>query len=55
MSHETIYRSLYVLASSVLKKELVKHLRSQRQMRRSRYAKKKSDKRGQIKDAVPIS
>lgn len=55
VSHETIYRSLYVQARGVLKKELVKHLRSQRQMRRSRYAKQKSDKRGQIKDAVPIS
>lgn len=55
VSHETIYRSHYVQARGVLKKELLKHLRSQRQMRRSRYAKQKSDKRGQIKNAVPIS
>ena len=55
VSHETIYRSLYVQARGALKKELIHYLRSQRQMRRSRYAKQKSDKRGQIKDAVPIS
>ncbi|MEL7491986.1 MAG: IS30 family transposase [Pseudomonadota bacterium] len=55
VSHETIYRSLYVQTRGALKKELIQHLRSQRQMRRSRYAKQKSDKRGQIKDAVPIS
>ena len=55
VSHETIYRSLYVQARGALKKELIQYLRSQRQMRRSRYAKQKSDKRGQIKDAVPIS
>ena len=55
VSHETIYRSLYVQARGALKKELIHCLRSQRQMRRSRYAKQKSDKRGQIKDAVPIS
>ena len=55
VSHEAIYRSLYVQARGALKKELIQYLRSQRQMRRSRYAKQKSDKRGQIKDAVPIS
>lgn len=55
VSHETIYRSLYVQARGALKKELVKYLRSQRQLRRSRYAKQKSDRRGQIKDAVSIS
>ena len=55
VAHETIYRSLYVQARGALKKELVKYLRSQRQLRRSRYAKQKSDRRGQIKDAVSIS
>ena len=55
VSHETIYRSLYVQARGALKKELIKYLRSQRQLRRSRYARQKTDRRGQIPDAVSIS
>lgn len=55
VSHETIYRSLYVQARGALKKELIVYLRSQRLMRRSRYAKQKTDRRGQIRDAVSIS
>jgi IS30 family transposase len=51
-SHETIYRSLYVQARGVLKKELIRHLRSKRTMRRPRRA---GDKRGQIVDLVSIS
>ena len=47
VSHETIYRSLYVQARGVLKKELIRHLRSKRTMRRPRRA---GDKRGQIVD-----
>jgi len=35
VSHETIYRSLFVQAKSTLKKELLAHLRSQRQVRRT--------------------
>ena len=38
MSHETIYRSLFIQARGVLKKELMDHLRSKRRMRRSRHA-----------------
>src|SRR6201997_5170419 len=38
MSHETIYRSLFVQARGVLKIELIQHLRSRRRIRRSRYA-----------------
>ena len=52
VSHETIYRSLYVQARGVLKKELLHHLRSKRTMRRPRRA---GDKRGQIADLVSIS
>jgi IS30 family transposase len=52
VSHETIYRSLYVQARGVLKKELVRHLRSKQTMRRPRRA---GDKRGQIVDLVSIS
>ena len=55
MSHETIYRSLYVQARGVLKKELLQHLRTQRPFRRSRYASAKRDQRGRIVDAVSIS
>ena len=36
VSHETIYRSLFVQARGVLKKELLGHLRSKRSMRRSK-------------------
>ena len=36
VSHETIYRSLFIQARGVLKKELLDHLRSKRRMRRSR-------------------
>lgn len=55
MSHETIYRSLYVQARGVLKKELMQHLRTRRPIRRSRYASAKRDQRGRIADAVSIS
>ena len=55
VSHETIYRSLFVQARGVLKKELVEHLRSKRTMRRSRQATGKGHDRGQIKDMVSIS
>ena len=55
VSHETIYRSLYVQARGVLKKELMAHLRSQRAFRRSRHATQKTGVRGQIVGAVSIS
>ena len=54
VSHETIYRSLFIQARGVLKKELQQHLRSQRAIRRSRHANQKRDGRGQIKNAVSI-
>jgi IS30 family transposase len=38
VSHETIYRILFIQARGVLKKELMDHLRSKRRMRRSRHA-----------------
>jgi IS30 family transposase len=55
VSHETIYRSLYVQARGVLKKELLEHLRTRRPIRRSRHASAKRDQRGRIPDAVSIS
>jgi IS30 family transposase len=54
VSHETIYRSLFVQARGVLKKELLLHLRSKRTMRRSIHATGKGDARGQIKDMISI-
>jgi len=55
VSHETIYRSLYIQARGVLKKELLQHLRRTRAMRRSRHHTQKSDDRRRIHDAVSIS
>jgi len=55
VSHETIYRSLFVQARGVLKKELLGHLRSKRTIRRSKQAGLNGDSRGQIKDIVSIS
>ena len=54
VSHETIYRSLYIQARGVLKKELLAHLRAKRTIRRSRHASLKRNGLGQIKDAVSI-
>jgi IS30 family transposase len=54
ISHETIYRSLFVQARGVLKKELVRHLRTRRMMRRSKKASTRGQPRGQIIDAVSI-
>jgi len=55
VSHETIYKSLFVQARGVLKKELLACLRSGRVMRRSRYSSLKRKGLGTIVDAVPIS
>jgi IS30 family transposase len=52
VSHETIYRSLFMQARGVLKKELMDHLRSKRRMRRSRHATVSGQSRGQIVDAI---
>ena len=54
VSHETIYRSLFVQTRGVLKKELQQHLRSKRTIRRSKQASQKGDGRGQIKDIISI-
>ena len=54
VSHETIYRSLFIQARGVLKKELLDHLRSKRRMRRSRHASEHGHSRGQIVDAISI-
>lgn len=55
VSHETIYRSLFIQARGVLKKELLGHLRSKRRIRRSRHSRIFRDSRGQIADAVSVA
>jgi IS30 family transposase len=55
VSHETIYRSLFIQARGALKKELLAHLRRTRAMRRSRHHTQKTENHGRIVDAVSIS
>ena len=54
VSHETIYRSLFIQARGALKKELIQHLRFKRRIRRSRHARASGHHKGQIVDAVSI-
>ena len=54
VSHETIYRSLFIQARGVLKKELLGHLRAKRTIRRSRHASLKRNGLGQVTNAVSI-
>jgi len=54
VSHETIYRSLFIQARGVLKKELQLYLRTQRAIRRSKHASLKQDGLGKIKNMVSI-
>lgn len=55
VSHETIYRSLFIQARGALKKELLEHLRRTRVMRRSRHHTQKTGNHGRIVDTVSIS
>ena len=55
VSHETIYRSLFIQARGALKKELLQHLRQTRAMRRSRHHTQKTDDHGRISNAISIS
>jgi len=54
VSHETIYRSLFIQARGALKKELLQHLRRTRAMRRSRHHTQKTEDHGRITDTVSI-
>jgi IS30 family transposase len=54
VSHETIYRSLFLQARGALKKELIQHLRSQRRIRRSRHSSVHGHSQGKIVDAISI-
>ena len=55
ISHETIYRTLYIQARGALKRELMTHLRTRRMMRRSKKSTTRGQPRGQIIDAISIS
>jgi IS30 family transposase len=55
VSHETIYKTLFIQARGALRKELQQHLRSKRAIRRSVRSDKAQDKRGQIPDMISIS
>jgi IS30 family transposase len=55
VSHETIYRTLFIQTRGALKKELQQCLRSKRVMRRSKQSSLKNKGLGKIVNAVPIS
>jgi IS30 family transposase len=54
VSHETIYRSLFVQSRGVLKRELLQHLRQRQPFRHARAATRQGHHRGRIPDAVSI-
>lgn len=54
VSHETIYRSLFIQTRGVLKKELQAHLRATRSVRRSRHASSKRSGLGKLNIAISI-
>ena len=54
VSHETIYRSLFIQTRGALKKELIQHLRSKRRIRRSRHSSVHGHSQGKIVDAISI-
>jgi len=55
VSHETIYKTLFIQARGALKKELQKHLRTQRAMRRGKQHSIKNKGLGQITNMISIS
>lgn len=55
VSHETIYRTLYIQTRGALKQELTAHLRRRRQVRRSGGALRRGSTHGQLVDVVSIS
>jgi len=54
ISHETIYKSIFIQARGALEKELRTHLRSKRKLRKCRSTEPKEPKQGQIIDAISI-
>ncbi len=54
VSHETIYKCLFVQARGVLRRELISHLRTRRLMRRGKSSTTRGQPRGRIIDAISI-
>jgi IS30 family transposase len=54
VSHETIYRTLFVQTRGTLRQELTQYLRTGRKVRHARKASNKGQGRGQIVDAISI-
>ena len=54
ISHETLYKTLFIQSRGALKKELLRQLRTQRVMRQSKHFNTKGNARGGIIDAVSI-
>jgi len=54
VSHETIYKTLFIQARGALKKELLQYLRRPRAMRRSRHHTQKTSDHGRITNTVSI-
>jgi len=55
VSHEAIYRTLFIQARGALKKELLQHLRRNRAMRRARNYTQKTADHGRITNTISIS
>lgn len=55
ISHETIYRSVYVQSRGELRRELARHLRTRRRKRQPRGQSRHGQGRGKIRDMVAIS
>ena len=54
VSHETIYKTLFIQSRGALKKELLQHLRTKRIMRRSKQSSLKGQGLGKITNAISI-
>ena len=54
VSHEMIYKTLFIQARGALKKELMQHLRRRRAIRRSRHHTQKTPNHGRLTDTVSI-
>jgi IS30 family transposase len=54
VSHETIYKSLFIQARGVLKKELIGYLRSKRRLRRPQKSASREERRGKLPDMLSI-
>ena len=55
VSHETIYRTLFIQSRGALKKELLQYLRTKRVMRRGKTSSLKGQGLGKIPNAISIS